>query len=44
MSFGFDQAGKEIEEWGFFGALGKEAQAYWHAFTGDKSEGSFFER
>lgn len=44
MSFGFDQAGKELEEWGFFGSLGKEAQAYWHAFTGDKSEGSFFER
>lgn len=44
MSFGFDQLGKEIEEWGYFGLLGKEAQAYMHAFTSDKSEGSFFER
>ena len=43
ISFGFDQAGKEFELWGV-GALAKEAQAYWHAFTSDKSEGSFFER
>ena len=44
LSFGFDQMGKEIETWGLFGSLGKEAQSYWHAFTSDKSEGSFFER
>lgn len=42
-SFGFQQAGKELETWGFFGSLGRELKAYKDAFAGE-GNGGFFER